>query len=170
MSIAVSAVLNPSRLLLVLVASLCLAVNAIGWTLALGLLGSKLGILRVLSGSACICVSIISFYYILRRRKTLWIDISGIGQIRLNEYTVLDNATKSDQFLSARGINGELVLLKEGSILWPMLLILFVEYENGRKVVLHILPDCVSSDIFRALSVACRWIAAHNHAEKDDLW
>jgi toxin CptA len=170
MSIAVSAVLKPSRVLLVLVAGMCLGVNAIGWALGFGLLGGPFSLLRVLSSGVCISTSIISFYYNLRSRKTLGIDISGIGQIRLNEYTVLDEATRAEQFSGSLHSKWQVVRLREGSILWPMLLVLFVEYENGSIEVLQILPDCVPSDTFRALAVACRWIGARNHDEKDDLW
>jgi toxin CptA len=169
MSIAVSAVLKPSRLLLVLVTGMCLGVNAIGWALVFGILGVLPGSWRILIGGLCIGASIISFYYNLRHRKTLGIDISGIGQIRLNEYTVLDKLTKVGQFREVLGAKGQLVRLREESTLWPILLILFVEFEDGRKEVLRILPDCVPSDTFRSLTVACRWIAARKQKEKDNL-
>jgi toxin CptA len=169
MSIAVSAVLKPSRLLLVLVTGFCVGVNAIGWALSFGQLVSSVGFWQLLSGGVCIATSIIAFCYNLRSRKTLGIDISGIGQIRLIEYTVLDKTTKDEQ--SPAGLRckeQQLVRLREGSTLWPMLLILFIEFENGRKEVLRILPDSVPPDTFRALAVACRWIVARNHEKKDD--
>jgi len=42
------------------------------------------------------------------------------------------------------------------------MLLLRLQADNGDKWVVPILTDCVSRDEFRALSVACRWIAAHN--------
>jgi toxin CptA len=172
MSIAVSAVLKPSRLLLVLVTGFCLGVNAIGWALCVGLLGSLAGLWQPIGGGICLGISIIAFCYNLRSRKTLGIDISGIGQIRLNEYTVLDKPAKDVRSPAAAGLRckeSQLVSLREGSTLWPMLLILFIEFENGRKEVLRIMPDSVPPDTFRALVVACRWIAARNHLKKDDI-
>lgn len=55
--------------------------------------------------------------------------------------------------------------LAEGSVLWPNLLFLHLESEQGQKETLRILPDSVSSDEFRALHIACRWIAARKSTE-----
>lgn len=55
--------------------------------------------------------------------------------------------------------------LAEGSVLWPNLLFLHLESERGHKETLRILPDSVSRDEFRALHIACRWIAARKGTE-----
>jgi hypothetical protein len=52
--------------------------------------------------------------------------------------------------------------LVENSVLWPHLLLVRLESTSGMRYVLTILPDCMSDEEFRAVSVACRWIAAHN--------
>ena len=109
MSIAVSTVLKPSRLLLVLVVGMCTTVFAIGWALVFGLFSHMSRFWAAIIGSSCIGASIISIYYNLRSRKTLGIDISGIGQIRLNEYTVLDKVAAGEQFLDGLSSHGQLV-------------------------------------------------------------
>jgi hypothetical protein len=52
--------------------------------------------------------------------------------------------------------------LVENSVLWPHLLMVRLESSDGIRRLLTILPDCLSDEEFRAVSVACRWIAAHN--------
>lgn len=51
------------------------------------------------------------------------------------------------------------VRLMAGSTLWPNLLLLRLQAEDGSVSVLPILPDSISRSDFRALSVAFRWIA-----------
>jgi len=50
----------------------------------------------------------------------------------------------------------------ENSVLWPHLLMVRLESSSGVRRLLTILPDCMSDEEFKAVSVACRWIAAHN--------
>ncbi|MGV8892231.1 MAG: protein YgfX [Burkholderiaceae bacterium] len=158
MSIAVTAVVRPSRLLLVMVtvAWFCLILIA-------GLVGCNyLGVLSawerpfiviayVFVASACWSV----FFF---AQKSYLITISSIGQIRLlelgasvgNGLIVLDNDS-SDKFI---------VNLQNDSTLWPKLLLLRLRSDNGHLTVLCILQDSVSLQSFRSLSVAFRWITA----------
>ncbi|MFD2272258.1 flagellar hook-length control protein [Undibacterium arcticum] len=100
------------------------------------------------------------------RKKTLRIDISGIGQIRLTDDKALADISASASIDAA---HGELVSLMPGSTLWPMLLLLSLKHEDGRTWVVPVLRDNVASDAFRRLSVACCWIAAHNQADKPTI-
>ena len=55
------------------------------------------------------------------------------------------------------------------STLWSFLLVLDLRSESGTRLVLIVLPDTMTQASFRALCVACQWIAAHNiraNAEK----
>jgi len=69
---------------------------------------------------------------------------------------------KTHQELTS-GDDGEIVRLMDASSLWPNLMFLHLQTESGRMVVLRILPDSVSPQEFRAISVACRWIAARSN-------
>ena len=59
--------------------------------------------------------------------------------------------------------NGEIVRLMEGSTLWSGFMSLCLQSENGRVTVLRVLPDSVSEQEFRMLSVACRWVATRGN-------
>ncbi len=109
-------------------------------------------------GLAVVC-AIASFALIVqpfRPKKALRIDVTGLGQIRLVE-TLPDAAAGSIAWSDAVG---EVVQLRQGSTLWPSLMVLRLQAVSGRVTTLILLPDSLSDDAFRALSVACRWIAA----------
>jgi hypothetical protein len=105
------------------------------------------------------------FTRLATNRKSLHIDISGIGQIRLAEHNELTavlagGANQSPDY-------GEVLQLQAGSTLWPWLLILRLQSTDQKVLTLPILPDCVGVDDFRALSVACRWIATHKNSSDE---
>ena len=169
MSIAVSTVVHPSRLLALLTAAMCLFVLSIGVLLAAGQVGALDPLVRSTLSAACIFLALFVCYRTVQNRKTHHIDISGHGQIRLMEHSALagQSADTGTGELAGRPgqdqFSGEVVSLLAGSTLWPALLILRLRTEDQRVVVLHVLPDSVEGGGFRALSVACRWIAAHNN-------
>ena len=53
---------------------------------------------------------------------------------------------------------GEKVVLSAGSTLWSFFMVLHVLKESGEKTVLIILPDSLSAEKWRELSIALRWI------------
>jgi toxin CptA len=160
MSIAVSAVVKPSRLLLVMVGGMCAGVILVGVTVGAGLLGELALLPRAGIAVTCILLALFGFYRTVQTRKTHHIDISGIGQIRLAETSGL---AASSSMPSNWHADGEVVSLMANSTLWPYLLLLRLKTEQQRITVLPILPDSIDEGGFRALSVACHWIAAHNN-------
>jgi len=58
-----------------------------------------------------------------------------------------------------------MVQLSRDSTLWPCLLLLRFRTDDGKIMTLPILPDCVSPHSFRALLVACRWVATQNNLD-----
>ena len=92
----------------------------------------------------------------LRRRKAFRIDITGLGQIRLVDTSLVAEAGLARQPAG----NGEEVQLLRGSTFWSSLMVLRLQSGSGRVNVLVILPDSIDGGAFRALSVACRWIMA----------
>lgn len=165
MSIAVSVVVKPSRLLLAAVGSMCF-----GIAIAAGMIGfAKVGELslypRLAIAGGCLFAGFSGFYWTVQARKTFHIDISGVGQIRLAEYSALAGVYRQDNWLNQES-GGEVVRLMPDSTIWPYLLLLRLQDERNRIKVLPILRDCIAADGFRALSVACRWIATQNHRTK----
>jgi toxin CptA len=170
MSIAISAVVKPSRSLLVIVSGM-----SVGIILAAGMVASaRVGELsiysRLLVAGLCVLAAIAGFFQAFRKRKTFHIDISGIGQIRLSEYNgIVTSPAFSGQSKSDSCGEDEVVKLMADSTIWPHLLLLRFQGEGGRISAIPILPDCMVEDSFRALSVACRWIAAQNTRAKGEL-
>ena len=158
MSIAVSSVVKPSRLLRAMVGCLCRGTALIGCLLGLGQVGNSLLFPRVGAGGVCIIFALLGFCRIARNGNIRRIDISGTGQIRLTEYQTPEHAFSGTD--RRHNLNsGAVVRLMADSTIWPNLLLLRLQAEDRKVSVLSILPDSVTANDFRALSVACRWIA-----------
>jgi toxin CptA len=167
MSIAVSTVVRPSRILAFLTMAMCALVLCIGGAIAAGLIG-ELGLqARLPLGALCIFLPALVCYRTVQNRKAHHIDITGHGRIRLVEHSALVGKIMTAELRIHRGragdAPGDIVSLMPDSTLWPAFLLLRLETDEGRIVVLPILPDSVEGGGFRALAVACRWIAAHNN-------
>ena len=158
MSIAVSTMVKPSRLLLAMVGAMCTGIVLAGVLPGLGAVSDLAFWSRVAVTGACIGLASTVFISELRRRRTWRIDISADGQIRLTRVPLAADSQWTD----------ELVRLMPDSTLWPRLLMLRLQSEDGRSSVVSVLPDSVSKDEFRALAVACRWVAAHNNPSEND--
>jgi hypothetical protein len=161
MSIAVSAVVQPSRLLFAMVSAMSLCVAAAGVAVGVGQLGTFSIAPRILLATFNVFLAVFGFYHGVRQRKILHIDISGAGQLRLTK--VWPTRTCIDTNWPHVSERGDVVRLLSDSTIWPQLLLLRLQNDGGKITTLPIFPDCVSSENFRALSVACRWIAARNH-------
>lgn len=155
MSIAASVVVNPSRFLLAAVGGMCIGIAFFAGMIGLGRIGELSTSVRALTAGSCIFSAFSGFYWTVRARKTFRIDISDIGQIRLEEYIGSGKCS-----LLAEGAKSKVVSLMADSTIWPHLLLLRLKSEDDQIKVLAILRDCVEDDAFRTLSIACRWIAA----------
>lgn len=161
MSIAASVTVYPSRGLLFATRCLCLCVAVVGMLVGLGVVGYFSFAARAFIVLASIICTLFAFFQIRRQGKTFRLDISGIGNIRLMQYE--DKRHTAMQRSPDASDDGESVQLMDGSTLWPGLMFLRLQSEDGRVTVLRILPDSVTPQEFRALSVACRWIAARGN-------
>jgi hypothetical protein len=148
MSIAVSAVVKPSRLLRASLAACAAAHAGAGFALAAGAgAPARPGLLA----GACLLCAVLLLRQALRRPKVRRIDISGLGEIRL---TVQQES---------RAVPSP-VVLQAASTLWPQLLLLLLRrQEGGGLVVLPVLPDSVAPGAFRALAVALRCVAERDN-------
>ena len=173
MSLAVSAVIAPSRRLRCLraafCASLCAAALAVGLLLperfAGGALIGLLPLLTALRVAAAFLPRSNPVRAVFRRRQpthspTLFppkatarrIDISGVGQIRL---TVQQGMGKGSQ-AAAVAAPGMPMTLLSGATVWPCCIMLRLRAEDGAVWPLVLLPDAVGAGQYRALAVAVR--------------
>jgi toxin CptA len=153
MSIAVSAIVVPSRRLRALTAGFALA--------NLGAAAALAGPLRERFMLAPLCAA---FFLVaglcllltaLHKIKTRQIDISGLGQLRL---TVQQELRTNE----AGGEAATPVTLLAGSTVWPQLMLLLLRSDAGALTVLQVLRDSVAPQQFRALIVAVRAAGASN--------
>ena len=166
MSIAVSVVLRPSRLLLAIVGCLCTGIVFAAGMIGLAGVGELPFYPRLSIAGGCLFAALSGFYCAVRQRKTFHIEISGIGQIRLMEYSGIAALSRQSEWLSGQD-GGESVRLMPDSTIWPHLLLLRLQNDDNRIIVLPILRDCIAVEEFRTLLVACRWIAAQNNRPED---
>jgi hypothetical protein len=160
MSIAVSADIKPSRLLLLIMGFACLCVALVGVVACLLMPGQLSWQTRGVLAAVCVLAAAVALFLVLRERKTVWLHISGTGQIRMVEHLASGNSRAKPQVMKAG-----LAQLLAGTTIWPGLLFLRLRLENGKIRTIPILSDSVSEDTFRALSVACRWLISHNTAK-----
>ena len=165
MSIAVSSVIKPSRLLLAIFSCLCAGI-ALATYLVVVIQMRHAGVgAQVTVAGVCAALVGVMFHHLFQRQRIVRIDISGEGQIRLTSQI---DGHDNDKNVHAQS-SGDLMTLLPGSTLWSRMLILRLINDPGQTKVLIVLPDSLSGDEFRSLSVACRWIAAHNNPDEGTL-
>lgn len=164
MTIAVSVMVSPSRLLNFAVRGMTL-LAAVAIVLVLFVNVNLNAIFRF---QILVAASILVWSAIFRLRrpgKTFHIDISGIGQIRLTQYSGVSGFHKNGS-TALDGISGLVVHLSPDSVLWPQFLLLRLKPDRGSVYSIPVLPDCINGPGFADLSVACRYIATRNQTIK----
>ncbi|MCD6026851.1 MAG: flagellar hook-length control protein [Solimicrobium sp.] len=164
MSIAISVVLPPSRIVL----SCTILFSFL--LLFIGIYTSALKDLSILSRVALMMICSFAvwrvFVYHKKIAKLSWrINIDGQGQLRChsnvcsNSFQSLSSSAKVSQYHLE---GGKPLKLMAGTTLWTRMLFLRLQ-DTKESTIIHliILPDDLSKDEFRRLSVACRWIVGH---------
>jgi hypothetical protein len=158
MTIAVSVMVYPSRLLAFAVRGMAfLAVVAIVLVLV-----ANPNLSAIFRFQIALLASILAWSAIFMFRrpgKTFHIDISGIGQIRLTQYSGVSIPYKNTG-MPLDGSSGQLVHLCPDSILWPHLMLLRLKADEGGIFSISVLSDSLDASDFAQLLVACKWIAA----------
>lgn len=162
MAIAVSVIVKPSKILFAMVVAMSIVTIAIGVGIGFGYAGELSPILRLVIAIFVIFLAAFGFCHGIRHQKPIHIDISGAGQVRLTKLEAVGSCVNQN-WPHVEG-STEVVRLSQDTTIWPYMLLLRLQADSGKKSTVRILPDCVSRDNFRALSVACRWIAAHNNS------
>jgi toxin CptA len=164
MTIAVSVVVHPSRVLLLSVCAMATMATIAAILILFGAYELSLGLRLQISAFATI-FSGVAVFKAHRARKTFHIDISGIGQIRLTQYSGV-SAFDMNSRQALDGDSGQLVHLSPESILWSQFLLLRLKPEQGATLSVPVLLDSVSGSDFASLSVACRYVAIRNSTPK----
>ena len=156
MSIAVSAVIVPSRLLrlaLCVHAAVCLGAALRLATDPAGFHGAPVLAL------ACLLASLGAAREACRRATTRRIDLSGPGEIRLLVQHSMDAGAAGGAPVAP------LWHLAPGSTLWPGVLVVRLRQAcSGRVIVVTILRDSLPAEQFRKIAVALRAIAGRDHS------
>lgn len=160
MTIAVSVTVHPSRSLLLAVYAMAFMALTAALLILFGPYELSPAIRLQISAIASIS-SGVAVFKAGRHRKTFHIDISGIGQIRLTQYSEV-SAFDENASLALDGNSGLLVHLAPDSVLWPHFLLLRLKPDRGTVVSIPVLPDSISGPGFAELSVACRTISLRN--------
>jgi len=152
MSIAVSALIKPSRLLSRMVAAMCV----LGGTVALlagcvASQGMQATVWWVL-WPGCAIIAFFCWRNWSRHQGCRRLMISASGQIRLQGAMPGAPAAFDEE-------DSRTWRLLPVSTLWPHLMILHLQDAAGSREVIVILRDCVPAQTFHALLVACRWLA-----------
>ena len=155
MSIAISAEIRPSRTFSFFYLGFAAAFFMTGILTSLGKIGNFETIARQLLALSMFLVACFLIFSYFRSRKTLLIDISGNGQIRLKEYrrSVSKPSTEDVRFSAYSEI--------WESTVWPTFMILQLKAENGKKAKVLICRDCLKKEQFKSLYTSIRWIEAH---------
>lgn len=164
MTIAVSVMVFPSRLLAAATRGMVLLA-----ALAFGLLlFTNPNLSAIFRFQISLLASILfgSAIFMLRRPgKTFHIDISGIGQIRLTQYSGVSIPYKNTG-MPLDGSSGQLVQLSPDSILWPHMMLLRLKTAQGGRFFIPVLNDSLAASDFAQLLVSCKWIAAQPAVRK----
>jgi toxin CptA len=163
-TIAVSVVVHPSRGLLLSVYAMSFLAMLAAFLILFQPVELSKEIRLQISAIASISAAA-AIFKASRHRKTFHIDISGIGQIRLTQYSGVSVFQKNAR-LALDGNPGLVVHLMQDSVLWPQFLLLRLKPDRGSVLSIPVLPDSLSGPGFADLSVACRTIAARSAAEK----
>ena len=142
MSIALSVIVRPSRLLRLVLALYGGAHAAMAAALLLGWVGP----LRAQAGAAAACAlaAALAWRHCCSIGTVYRIDVSGLGALRLT-------VQQAEQ-----GGQGEAMRVLPGSTIWPWLLCLRLAGLDGRRRLLLIAPDSLPPGALRALTVALR--------------
>jgi hypothetical protein len=152
MSIAVSAVVRPSRRLRSLVLAYGFANVAAAF--AVGLWLPERFVFGPLSSLGFLAAGMVLLSSAASTTKMRKIDISGVGQVRLTVQQDMAWNDVDNMPLADLGVADEPVALLPGSTVWPQLMLLRFGGAGGAVTVVPVLRDSVEPAVFRPLAVA----------------
>lgn len=155
MSIDLSVVLHPSKKLQILRILFSVCLLQIGIVLACSAPIPVL--LKFIFATMCISTALFNYFASKSASGHRWhILIDGQGKIRCKAFSI-SGQPPSD----SAAVFQQTYYLAPGTVIWPQLLLLRLRtLDDDNMINLMILSDAVSTDEFRRLSIACRWIGA----------
>ncbi len=163
MSIALSAEIRPSRIFSFFYVGFAAVFFLTGILISLGKIGHFEVVIRQFLAFSMFLTAFFLIFVYFRSRKTLRIDISGNGQIRLKEYRKGVSKLSSEDVCSSAFT--EIWELSANSTVWPTFMILQLKAENGKRTKVLICLDSLNKEHFKALYTSIRWIEAHRKIE-----
>jgi toxin CptA len=158
MSIAVSALVRPSRIqrfvwggcgLALLASALAIGLAAPGHVRLAPLVAAALAA----AGGAVLRAAVL-------HPKTHQIDISGTGDLRVTVQQGVGDDLAGDARQGVRAV------LLPGSVVWPMLMVLRYAAPGTGPRVLYVWRDSVEAAVWRALAVALAVVGRRGHADE----
>ena len=159
-TIATSVIVRPSRLLrsvLLVMSALLFLVSVLLLRMPVGMTAEEARlVIHQLLAMTCAAAALSLIHTAMTLTKSFVIDVSGTGAIRLHHTGRV--AADAGYFVSNDQQGSEVVQLLKDSTLWSSMLLLRLRSTNGHVFVVPVLRDSTSTDSFRHLSIACRWI------------
>jgi len=129
----------------------------VGAAIGIGMANNLSQCVRVGVALGCIAAVLPVIGHIVQNNNACYVDISATGMISM----IIGDSARAPTTGGSPRLRRAYTLLPS-STLWSSLMILNLQAECGAVRSVMVLPDTLSKDQFRALSVACRWIAVHN--------
>lgn len=161
-SIAISALVRPSRWAQILYAALSAVCLIVSLTILFGQADNVANISQYV-GSFIACAAALRVgIEACKKRSSVFFDMSGTGDLRIG--TVPNASVLGRGQLDSTSMPA--TYLMAGSVITPFLLVLRLAQNHGSINTLVIFPDSVSGDAFRRLSLACRWLAGQKKRQQ----
>ncbi|MDB5118704.1 MAG: flagellar hook-length control protein [Mucilaginibacter sp.] len=99
--------------------------------------------------------AVFACFTLYKRCGSIALTITDSGQMRLSGLNQ-DYVGGEDR--------ADIVQMMPDSTIWPFFILLRLRKQNKKLIVVPFFPGNLSPELFRRLSVACRWIATRNDA------
>src|ERR1700693_3846171 len=154
MSIAISVRSGPSKIGTLLMAIVSTALIGVGTIVLLQLFWDSIGIAAgiAISGAA---LAVFACNVLRKRDGKITLMIASDGQM-----SVLRR--RQGRFAGVDQL--DIVQMMPDSTLWPFLILLRLRLHNKKVIAVPFFQGDLPPELFRRLSVACRWIASRNDA------
>ena len=166
MSIAVSVVVLPSRLLRLLLAAAAAGSAGVGLTILCGLVGDLPVLARCVIALGLFAIALLALRESSKKMPAQILDVSGQGQIRLSSSSNTDCAESA---AAASRDDANLCRMLGNTTLLRSILVLRLQRGSGQIITLMIFRDSVSTQAFRRVSIAARWIAQQQFRAHDNF-
>jgi toxin CptA len=159
MSIAIAVQSRPSKTGSLLMAIVSTALIGVGTIALMQLCPDSLDKVCGIAMSGVV-LAVFACFVLYKRCGRMVLTITGSGQMRLS---------RLDQARFANGYQADIVQMMPDSTIWPFFILLRLRKQNKKLIVVPFFPGNLSPELFRRLSVACRWIAVRNDATQPYL-